>query len=613
MSPATPAGGLTRRDTLPAWFWEIAKARGDGVAMRRKHLGIWESVSWRSYAENARAVGTALLAAGCARGERVAVLSGNRPEWCYVDFGALGVGAAAVGIHPAASARQAERMLRECAARVLFVEGEEQLAVALTLAERLPALAKLVYFDARGLHGFSDPRAKNIEVQSFEDFCAAGRLFDELHAGRWEQEVAAARPEDIALIAYTSGSTGEPRGVMLSHRNLIFQVGAMERLCPGLEGDSRLSFLPLSHVVERCFSTYLPLQHGTVVHFGEGVPALLENLREVAPQAVMAVPRVWEKLYSAVTVAIAESTPLAQWGYRAALNTGYRVADLRLARRPVPARLRLAHGLARLFVLRRVRTMTGLARARMLLSGAAPIAPDLARWYRALDLSLQEVYGQTECAGLATGCAPGEHKSGTAGMPLPGTELRISPEGEIQLRGPHVFVGYVGEAASPQSDAWLDTGDAGTLDADGHVIPTGRLVERIRTSAGRQVTPAELESRLKFSPYISDAVVVGHGRPHLSCLVMIDHESMVKYARDKDIPFTNFASLARAEPVRRLIEAEIEAVNRQLGGEGIRRFALLDVELAAGDEEITPTLGLRRQAVAERFRALVEAMYTEPA
>lgn len=576
--------------------------------MRWKKLGIWKSISWEAYADAARAAGCALIAAGCQRGDKVAILSANRPEWCYVEFGAQGAGAIPVGIYPTESARQLEYLLNDCAARLLFVEDEEQLDKALSILERCPSVEKVVYFDESGLHAFSHPK-----VVSFATFSAEGRKQHELSPNRWEQEIATSRPEDVALIIYTSGSTGRPKGAMLSHRNLIFQMGAMERLCPGMEGDDQLSFLPMSHIVERYFTAYRPLDHGAIANIGEGMPALLENLREVKPHVMMAVPRVWEKLYSSVTMAIADATPFAQWGYRTALNVGYQVADCRLARKPVPVALRIKHFFARVGVLNRVLTMTGLSRARVLISGAAPISPDVIRWYLALNLSMVEAYGQTECTGHATSYVRGEEKAGTVGKAIAGTELRLADKGEILIKGPHVFVGYLNQPAQTAEtviDGWLHTGDVGALDEDGYLTITDRLKDIIVTAGGKNVTPSEIESRLKFSPYISDAVVIGDRRPYLSCLVMIDHESVVKYAQEKDIPFTNFASLTRSPEVRKLIQGEIDAVNHDFARvEGIKRFALIDTELTAEDEEMTPTLKLKRKVVAEKYREQIERMY----
>ncbi len=598
----------SHRRTLPAWFWEIASERSSSVAMRWKNLGIWNSISWQAYADAARAAGCAMLAAGCRRGDKVAILANNRPEWCYVEFGAQGAGLVPVGIYPTDSAAQLEHLLNDCAARLLFVEDEEQLDKALSVLDRSPSVEKIIYFDASGLHAFSHPK-----VLSFESFSAEGRKHHEHRPLQWEVEIAASRPEDVALIIYTSGSTGQPKGAMLSHRNLIFQMGAMERLSPGMEGDDQLSFLPMSHIVERYFTAYRPLDHGAIVNIGEGMPALLENLREVKPHVMMAVPRVWEKLYSAITMAIADATPFAQWGYRTALNVGYQVADCRLAHKTIPFSLRIKHFLARISVLNRVLTMTGLSRARVLISGAAPISPDVIRWYLALNLSMVEAYGQTECTGHATSYIRGEEKAGTVGKAVSGTEVRLAGNGEILVKGPHVFVGYLNQAARTAEtvvDGWLHTGDIGAMDSDGYLTITDRLKDIIVTAGGKNVTPSEIETRLKFSPYISDVVVVGDRRPYLACLVMIDHESVVKYAQEKDLPFTNFSSLTRSPEVRSLIQGEIDTVNRDFArAEGIRRFALLDTELTAEDEEMTPTLKLKRKVVAAKYRDLIESMY----
>jgi long-chain acyl-CoA synthetase len=600
----------SQRRSLPAWFWEVARARGDRTAMRWKRLGVWESISWAESADAVRATGGALLSLGLQRGERIAVMSDSRPQWVYADLGAQGVGCVAVGIYATDAPRQVAWLLNDCGARVLFVENDEQLDKAMSVLDQVPALERIVYFDGRGLHAFSHPK-----VMAFDDFLALGRTFHERHPDRWEAEVAKAQPDDVAIVIYTSGTTGPPKGAMLSHRNLIFQMGAMERLCPGMEGDEQLSFLPLSHIVERYFTVYRPLDHGAVVNIGEGAAALAGNLREVSPHIMMAVPRIWEKLYSAVTMAIAESSPLGQLGYRLALNIGYRMADARLAGLAAPAMLALLYPLARLLVLNRVRTTIGMRRARLLISGAAAISPDLIRWYYALGLEMVEAYGQTECTGHATSYLRHEAKVGTVGKAIAGTEVKLGEGGEILVRGPHVFLGYLnqpGKTAETVRDGWLHTGDVGVFDADGYLTITDRLKDIIVTAGGKNITPSEIETRLKFSPYVSDAVVIGDRRKYLSCLVMIDHDAVVKFAQDANIPFTSFASLTRAPEVVRLIGGEIEKVNRDFARvENIRRFELIDVQLTAEDEELTPTLKLKRKAVNERFRDLIEKMYAE--
>jgi long-chain acyl-CoA synthetase len=602
-------GPRSGHQTLPAWFREASATRGPTIAMRWKHLGIWNGITWNDYAGAVGDTASALLASGCRRGDKVVVLSNNRPEWCYVEFGAQYAGLVPVGVYATDSPAQLDYVLKDCAARIVFVEGEEQLDKAMSVLDRNPGVERLVYFDASGLHGFSHPR-----VTSFDAFRAEGRVNRERNPSLLDAEIDAAKPDDIALIIYTSGSTGKPKGAMLSHRNIIFQMAAMNRLSPGRVGDEQLSFLPMSHIVERYFTAYRPLDHGAVVNFGEGMAALIDNLREVKPHTIMAVPRVWEKLHAAITMAISDATPFAQWGYRTALNIGYRVAALSSEGKSIPITLRVAHFAARHTVLSRVLTMTGLRRTRVLISGAAPISPDVVTWYRALGLIMVEAYGQTECTGHATSYIAGEERTGTVGKAIAGTELRIAANGEIMVKGPHVFKGYLNQpqhTAEAVVDGWLHTGDVGMLDQDGYLTVTDRIKDIIVTSGGKNVTPSEIEARLKFSPYISDAVVIGDGRHYLTCLIMIDHESVAKFAQEKDVPFSNFASLTRADVVRSLIQAEIDAVNRDFArAENIRRFEFIESELTAEDEEMTPTLKLKRRVVAEKYRPLIERMYS---
>ena len=598
----------SRRRTLSAWFREVAEARASRTAMRWKRFGIWEEITWAEYGERVRATAGALLASGVARGANVAVLSSGRPEWAYIDFAAMGIGCVAVGIYPTDAPRQVAHIITDCAAAIVFVENHEQLDKLLSVEADLPGLARIVVLDTTGLHAFSHPK-----VTDFAGFLALGRTHHERHPEAWDAEVAKARPDDTALIIYTSGTTGPPKGAMLSHHNIIFQMGAMERLCPGMAGDEQLLFLPLSHIVERYFSHYRPLDHGAMVNIGGGVDAMAENQREVSPHIMMAVPRIWEKLYAAVTMAIADATPLGQIGYRWALNWGYRAADCtRTGARP-PLPLRLASGIARLLVLNRVRKMIGLARARLLISGAAPISPDLIRWYSALGLAMVEAYGQTECTGHATSYGADTIAPGTVGKPPPGTELRLGPDGEILVRGPHVFQGYLnqpGLTAATVIDGWLHTGDVGTIDGQGNLIVTDRLKDIIITAGGKNITPSEIESRLKFSPFISDAIVIGDRRKYLTCLILLDHDAAAKHAQANNLPFSNFASLTRIPEIRRLIQAEVDVVNRDVARvEAIRRFDLIDVQLTADDPELTPTMKLKRRAVEQRFKNQIETMY----
>ncbi len=591
--------------TLPAEFSAVAAARGAAVALRWKHLGIWDNITWHTYSDAARDVGCAMLTFGVVRGDRVAVVSDTRPECLYVEFGAFGAGAIPVALSANHSARYLEHELHDCAPRILFVENEEQLHKALGLMVRLPALEQIVYLDGRGLHAFQHPM-----VLSLREFMQRGRQFHAANPARWDVEVRAAQADDVALIVYTAASTGPSRGVLLTHRNLFVQLDALQALVPAVDGDWQLSCLPMAYVLERCFYAYRQLTRDTVVHLGEGLPAVIENLREVSPQVVLAVPRVWERLHSVASMAIANATPFGQWGYRMALAAGARVADCRRNAQPIPAWLRLQHLLVRWTYQKRILGLIGLRRARCLVSGAAPISAELVRWYGALGLDMVEVYGLAEVTGYAATCG---------GAPPPqdvvtNARIRLGPDGEIQIHGQHVFGGYLNQPAQfakAVDNGWLRTGDAGSVDATGALHVTGRLLDRFCLSDGTQVAPSTPEVRIKLSPYVSDAVVVGAGRSHLACLIMIDHDNVARFAQEKDIPFSNFASLARSPEVRRLIQAELDIANSEFASAlKIRCFELIAVELTAADEILTPVLSLRRRVVLQRHGDLIEGMYT---
>jgi len=589
-------------------FRKLVVERGDLVAMREKTLGIWRAITWRQFGDRARRVGLGLVSLGLAKGECAAILSGNNPEWLYADMGIVGAGGVSVGIYPTDAAAQVEYVLQDSRSTVVFVEDEEQLDKVLRVRAQLPGLRRIVIFDMEGLADFSDPMALSLGA-----FMELGADHDRRNPGLWERRLGEPRPDELALLVYTSGTTGPPKGAMISHRNIIFQVEHGTRLLPAGPGDERLSFLPMCHVAERVVGVYYSLFTGTIMNFAESVETVPENVREVQPTVFGAVPRIWEKFYSAVTIAMAEATPLAQWAYRAAIGLGYRVVERRLGRRPIPPWLRLAYRFADVVVLKNVRKTIGIDRCRYLATGAAPISPDLVRWYLALGRDMLEVYGQTENTGLATVMPPDRIKLGTVGLPVPYGELRISPLGEILLRGDHVFMGYYNQpekTAEVIVDGWLHTGDVGTIDEDGYVRITDRMRDIIITSGGKNVTPSEIENELKFSPFISDAVVIGDGRKYLTCLIMIDHDNVATFAQDHDVPFTNFGSLTRARPVLDLIAAEVEKVNRKFARvETIKGFRLIEHQLDPEDPELTPTMKLKRTFVNRKYRDLINSMY----
>ena len=598
-------------DTIPKLFWHQVQARGARTALREKYLGIWRSVSWREYGERAKWIGLGLVSLGLARREVVSILAETVPEWVYADMGTMGAGGVSNGIYPTDSAKQVEYILNDSRSRYLFVEDDEQLDKFLEIRERCPGVRRVIVFDMEGLADFADP-----QVMSLDELLELGRKHEQSHPGLWEELVDGSKAEELALLVYTSGTTGPPKGAMLSHRNVIFQISNADAFIPLRDGDEQLAFLPLCHIAERTFTVFLPLRSGAVANFAESIETVPENVREVAPHNFFAVPRIWERFYSGIAIRMKEATWLGRAAYRWALGVGMKVAELRLEGRTPSPWLEAMYALADFLVLDNLKRAIGMHRARYAGTGAAPIAPDLIRWYRALGVDMREVYGQTENCGLATGM-PDRIKLGTVGVAAPRTELKISSEGEILLRGPHVFMGYLNQpekTAETLRGGWLHTGDVGYVDNEGYLKITDRMKDIIITAGGKNITPSEIENQLKFSPYISDAVVIGDRRKFLTCLVMIDYDNVAKYAQDHDVPFTDFASLCRARAITDLIWSEIEKVNQGFARvETIKRFRLIEQQLTAEDDELTPTMKLKRKFVNEKYKALIEDMYSEAA
>jgi long-chain acyl-CoA synthetase len=596
------------QDTLPKLFRHVVRERGDRVAMREKDLGIWRAITWREYGLRARHTGLGLVALGLRPGDVVSIIAENRPEWLYTDMGTLAVAGVTNGIYTTDAPRQVEYIVNDSGSRFFFAENEEQLDKILEVRARCPQLVKIVVYDMDGLHGFRDE-----QVMPFEALLGLGARYEGEHPGAWDALVELPKPDDLAILVYTSGTTGPPKGAMLSHRNILFQLGYADFLAEPREGDQQLSFLPLSHVAERTFTVFYPLRTGATVNFAESIDTVPENIREVAPAVFFAVPRIWEKFYSAVALRMREATWLGRLAYRWALGVGMRVAAARIAGRRPPIAQRLLYRIADFLVLDNVKRSLGLHRARGAATGAAPIAPDLIRWYMALGIDMREVYGQTENCGLATAMPADRIKLGTVGVARAGTEVRVSPAGEILLKGPHVFLGYYknpAKTAETVIDGWLHTGDVGEIDADGFVRVTDRMKDIIITAGGKNVTPSEIENQLKFSPFISDAVVIGDQRKFLSCLVMIDPETVAQFAQERNVPFTDFASLCRAKEVQDLIWSEIERVNRQLARvETIKTFRLIEQVLTPEDEELTPTMKLKRSFVNRKYKDVIDSMY----
>ena len=599
-------------DTLVKLFRQRCQELKSKVAHREKDYGIWLSYTWDDFYEHARLIGLGLLSLGLKRGEVVSILSEDNKEWIYTDLGVQSVGGISSGVYTTDSAKQLQYLVNDSDSRFLFVENDEQLDKYLSVKDGMPRLSKVIVLEREGLHDFADDR-----VIFLDDLYRAGRDFLKANPNRFDEEIARSDPKDTAILVYTSGTTGPPKGAMISHENIIVSIIGSVLTLPVEDTDEQLCFLPLCHILERLISVFTPIGLKSTVNFAESPETVFDNVREVSPHVFTAVPRVWEKVYSRVTIMANEATPIGKWAYKRALRAGRARAAALENGDPVGLGTRLAYAFWDFMVLKNLRRMLGFDRLRRGTTGAAPISPELLRWYKAVGITVLEGYGMTESSGVISVNLIEDDKTGSVGRVVPGGQVRIAPDGEIQYKGGNVFKGYWNKpektAETVSEDGWLRTGDVGRLDNEGFLFVTGRVKDIIITAGGKNITPAEIENRLKFSPYISDAVVIGDKRKFLSCLIMIDQENVEKFAQERRVPFNDFRSLCAAQEVRDLIGGVVAETNREFARvEQIKDFRLIDVLLTAEDEELTATMKLKRSFVEQKHKKLIDDMYGQP-
>ncbi len=596
-------------DTLVKVFAKRCAELKTKTAHREKDFGIWLSFNWQEFWENTKHIGLGLRSLGLKRGEVVSILSEDNKEWIYTDIATQCIGGIASGIYTTDSAVQLKYLVNDSDSKFLFVENDEQLDKFLEVRKDMPGLVKAIVYDREGLHDFDDD-----QVIFLDELYALGRAYEKENPDHFETEIAKSSPDDTAILVYTSGTTGPPKGAMITHSNIMFSLASGLTSVPSYPTDEQVCFLPLCHILERLFSGFAPIISRATVNFAESPETVFENVQEVSPDTFVAVPRVWEKIYSRVMILVGDATKVQKWAFKQALQTGMKKVECEFAGDPVPASTMFAYKMWDFLVLKNVRRMLGMDKLRRGGSGAAPISPDLLKWYHAAGIPLLEGYGMTESAGVISINTIEDNKNSTVGVAVPGSELRIAKDGEIQYKGGNVFKGYwkmpEKTAETFTEDGWLKTGDVGRLDNEGYLTITGRLKDIIITAGGKNITPAEIENRLKFSPYISDAVIIGDKRKFLSCLVMIDQENVEKFAQERRVPFSDFRSLCAAPEVVELISGVVDETNQQFARvEQIKEFRLIDILLTAEDDELTATMKLKRSFVETKHKALIDAMY----
>ena len=597
-------------ETLARLFAKRVQQWGDRTALREKNFGVWESYSWRDFDRIARAYAAGLVTLGMKSGDVVAILSEDNKEWVFADMAVHLAGGTVNGVYPTYQPEQLHHILQDSEVRYLIVEDEEQLDKYLAIGDRLPRVEHVFVIDWKGLRNFTSERVWPIAKLEELGTRTLSETPDVLDA-----RIAQGRGEDIVVLVYTSGTTGKPKGARLSHRALLFQMTAVPVPFAARQGDEILTYLPLCHLAERIISLCVQLRVGTVLNFAESSESVFLNIRELSPTILFAVPRIWEKFYSRIATLMDEATWLGRTGYRIAIGIGRRRARLLMDSKSPSGALEAAYRLADLLVFRNIKQELGLDRTRIRLSGAAPISVDLLEWYVALGLPVSEVYGQTE-TGIATFCKPGT-RPGHVGHPVADIELKLGTQDEILVRSPGNFSGYLNlpdATASTLVDGWVHTGDVGAILPGGELRITDRLKDIIITAGGKNITPSLLENRLKFSPYIADAVVIGDRRKYLACLVMIDRENVETFAQKNAIPFSDFRSLCARPEVVGLIGKVIKEANEQFSSvEQVKAFRLIDVMLSPEDEELTPTMKLKRSFVERKYSGLIADMYRSSA
>lgn len=597
-----------------------ASVRPDQVAMRHKQLGIWQEVTWASYWDTVQTVAHGLLDLGIEPGDRVAVHSENRPEWLFTDVATVAVRAATVGLYPTNPPAEVGYLLSHSGARVLVAEDQEQVDKALAVIDTCPDLAHIVYLEPRGIRY----RYQHPKLMGWPELLARGAAHRAAHPDALADRMAAATGEDVATLIYTSGTTGPPKGAMLSVANVEFAI-ATHRSGEGFADpgpgphDLLLSYLPLCHVVERTFTTWFNAGSGTQVNFAESIATVPQNLAEVQPTILFSVPRIWEKLLAGVQIRLAH----ASWPKRVAaqfwLRRASRIGDtlVRTGGRHTLAS-RLVYGIGWVCWFRALRVRLGLRRVRAAVSGAAPIAPEVLKFFMGVGVPMFEAYGMTENAAIATANRPGRVRLGTVGEPLGTAEVRISDDGEILTRHPAVFTGYFRDPAATAkvltADGWLRTGDIGEWVDGSHVRITDRAKDILITAGGKNVAPSELENALKTSPFVKEAVVIGDRRPYLTALVGIELDTVGDWAQRRRIDFTTYRDLSGKPAVVELVQSLVDDVNQRFAAaEQIKRFRLLPKELDHEDGELTGTQKVKRAAIGERFADLIDDLYRTPA
>lgn len=602
---------ITKDLTIPKLWLEAAKKYWDQkVAMREKEFGIWVPMTWKQYYEYVKKIALGMASLGLERNDKVAMIGDNRPEALWAEMAAMCVGGVGVWLFQDSLIDEVKYIIDHSDAKLMVGEGQEEADKYLMIKDKCPKLKRMLWDDPKGMRGYDDP-----SLISVKELMKIGEEVDKKEPGLFEDLISKGKTDDICLLFYTSGTTALPKGALLSHYNMLTMGQNLMRVDPYFETDDFVSYLPFAWIGEQMMSISCGIQAGFTINFPEEPETAQENIREIGPHVMFAPPRVYEQMVRNVQVKYLDASWSKRKAYELAMKIGYHVAELKFTKKPVPLHWKVLNYLSYLGVHHKLKDHLGLSRIRDTYTGGAAMGPDHFRFFHALGVNLKQIYGQTEIAGISVLHRDGDIKFDTVGIPIPETEVKITPDGEITSKSPSVFLGYYKmpeETEKTLRDGWLHSGDTGFIDADGHLVVFDRTKDVMILSDGTKFAPQYLETRLKFSPYIREVWAIGDKKPYVTIVICIDYAVVGNWAEARNIVYSSYPELSQIPQVYELIQKEIVKMNRDLPPIArVKRFVNLYKEFDADDDELTRTRKLRRAFVEERYKDIVNGLYSD--